>query len=365
MTGNVRLLAVGDISLESRSDINPLSKVINNLRDKDILFGNLETVLTNNNCAREKAVLLRSDPEKVLFLKEAGFDIVNIGNNHIYDYGSVGFFDTIELLGNNGIAYIGGSVSDAPKSKVFHCNGIDIGFLGYTDCGYMSSQKENICINEMNLSAIIADINCIRKECDFVILSLHWGYENVNYPSPNQIKLAHELIDNGVSVILGHHPHVLQGLEKYNNGLIAYSLGNFQFNQEKSQTKENVSIILEVVLEKNKTINYDTFPIVIDENYMPSIDKDSNATKLLQKISVPIMNGSLTWMMFLEELAPTHLMGNIRSWVRRIKIYGFSQIVDFILWLASPFVVLCVVVAFIKPLKRFMRLLYHSVVSKT
>ena len=127
-------------------------------------------------------------------------------------------------------------------------------------------------INDLEQHTIIKDILYARSISDIVAVSLHWGTENVFYPSPDQIKLARSFIDAGASLVLGHHPHVVQGVEIYKNGLIAYSLGNFQFEADprksiREETRQ--SIILSIHLNKNNVESYKMIPVKIDENLSP------------------------------------------------------------------------------------------------
>jgi len=241
---SLRLMAVGGISLQTRDSENPFRKVKRVFASKDILFGNLETVLSNRSKEAEKAVVLYASPDKVGHLKEAGFDVLNVANNHIMDLGPEGFNETLEVLYKNDLLFIGvrNQTFTEPWAMVKK-NDIAVGFLGYSSMGF-SDPRKGISINRINKAEIIADIRNLKSQCDVVIISLHWGFDNIQYPSPEQIALAHSLIDAGATVILGHHPHVIQGIERYRSGLIAYSLGNFQFDPKVSRTKSNRSLIL-------------------------------------------------------------------------------------------------------------------------
>lgn len=344
---NIKLLAVGDISLQTMNDKCPFDGVKNVLQNKDILFGNLETVLSNfSNHGKEleKAVSLHTSIDKVYYIKDAGFDILNLANNHIMDLGTDGFHSTWETLQNEGIRIIG--VNDKPellKYVVIEKQGIKFGFLGYCNDGVNIPEKR-VWINRIEISNIIRDIKNIKSQCDFVIVSLHWGTENVFYPSPEQIKLAHRIIDVGATVILGHHPHVLQGLEQYKHGVIAYSLGNFQFNPKASYSKTNDSLILCLDFNKEKLENYHIIPVEIDEEFAPTLSGEAKNKKILsfiEAISEPIKNGRLTENWWFEQIAGEYLSGNMRSCIIRIRKYGLRHLLQCIRWLISPFVIKC------------------------
>jgi poly-gamma-glutamate synthesis protein (capsule biosynthesis protein) len=306
----VKLIAVGDITLQTRNDSHPFEKVKKVFQDKDVLFGNLETVLSNRGKVAEKAVVLFTSPDKVVRLKDAGFDILNIANNHIMDLGVEGVNETLDVLNQNNLRFIGCSI---------RINGID---------------EENI----------IKEIRSLKPECDAIILSLHWGTENIFYPSPKQIALAHKLIDSGATIILGHHPHVIQGIERYKNGLIAYSLGNFQFNHSISYSPNNQSFIFTIELTKDGLEAYDVIPVKIDDDFVPYVPTEEEQEEIrgfITEISQHIINGTITWGWWFEQIAGEYLSGNMKSFVIRIKKYGVKHLLQCLLWLISPFCIKC------------------------
>lgn len=233
----IKLFAVGDISLQVKNNKHPFRNVKDILREKDILFGNLETVLSKSGNFAEKAVLLFSNPQKVKYLKDVDFDVLNIANNHILDLGMAGFHRTLTSLRENKLDFIGANDSPELKYKIQEKNGVKIGFSGYANSG-CALTGNYVWVNKIEEDSIIKDIYFLKAKCDFVIISLHWGIENVFYPSPEQINLAHKFIDAGATLVLGHHTHVIQGIEQYKHGLIAYSLGNFQFNPNISTPRQ-------------------------------------------------------------------------------------------------------------------------------
>jgi len=146
----VRLLAVGDIFLKTKNNVHPFGNMNSVFRNKDILFGNLETVLSNRGKEVEKAILLHASPEKVEYLKDAGFDILNVANNHIMDLGLEGFNDTLEVLNRNDLKFIGAGNRKFNNSYAFvESKGIKLGFLGYYEGGFKNSKK-GIFINRVN-----------------------------------------------------------------------------------------------------------------------------------------------------------------------------------------------------------------------
>ncbi|MDP2216441.1 MAG: CapA family protein [Methanolobus sp.] len=339
----VTLLAVGDITLQIKDNSHPFRNVSSIFEKKDILFGNLETVLSDEGEPAKKSVVLKSSPIKGKYLKDVDFDVLNIANNHILDLGIEGLKNTLNTLENYNLNYIGTNSNNSnSKSLILEKNGIKLGFLGYT----IGRFKENneLCISKLNEKQIISDIKSLKAKCNFVVVSLHWGTENVFYPSPKQIDLAHCLIDTGATLILGHHPHVIQGIEKYKNGLIAYSLGNFQFDTKLSQSKISDSIIFSVDFDENGIQSYEVIPVVIDENFVPKVAKDDvkkNILNFVSDISQPFFNNKITNKWWFEEIGEEYLIGNLNSYVARIKKYGILPFIECCFWLVTPFCLKC------------------------
>ena len=344
----VSLLAVGDISLITKNNKHPFEPLLEIFKEKDILFGNLETVLSNREAALEKSVTLHASPEDVRYLKDAGFNVLNVANNHILDLGKGGFSDTLDMLKENGISFVGGGNKKYNQTHaIIDANGVSLGFLGYYTYGF---SYRGIIINGIDEKEVIRDIANLKTACNVVVVSLHWGIENVFYPSPEQIEGARSFIDAGAAIVLGHHPHVVQGVEEYGGGLIAYSLGNFQFpfNSEacsaKIDMKTDLAIMLDLNIEKNGLESYEIIPIRIDDCFVPYLCNEQqreNMMALISAITRPITNGRLDRRVWFEEIAGEYLAGNWQSFLLRIKRFGGVHIWQFIKWLVSPFVLKC------------------------
>jgi len=347
---SIRLLAVGDISLQTRNNQLPFANITGALGEKDILFGNLETALTGREAAVEKSVALTGHPGRIAHMKEAGFDIVNVANNHIMDAGIDGFNQTLDTLAEQNLPFVGGINPAHPKADVIlEHDSIRLGFLGYYTYGTTYCDGE-VIINSVDEDTIVADMNRISNECDHIIVSLHWGIEKAFYPSPDQITLAHSLIDNGASVILGHHPHVVQAVEEYGGGVIAYSLGNFQFFFDPLECgptldrKTNRAIFLSVCLSKEKIESHEVVPVGIDDDFRPYFCDSAEREKMLafvDAISGPVKDGSMSRLAWYGEIAPGYLEENFNSFQRRLKKYGGIHYFQFFKWLISPFMLMC------------------------
>ncbi|MGH4139538.1 CapA family protein [Clostridium sp.] len=195
----------------------------------DITIANLETTFTDSTDKAEKQFNFKAPSDFAKSLTLGSIEGVNLSNNHIYDYKEKGFKDTKLALQNEKVNYFGEGSKWTPKIKDH-----SFGFLGYR--GWSTEQSF--------LNGVKKDIAQLKKTNSVVIINFHWGNENQHYPIDAQKQVAHFAIDNGADIILGHHPHVIQGIEQYKNRIIAYSLGNFCFGGN-SNPKDKTTFIFQ------------------------------------------------------------------------------------------------------------------------
>lgn len=289
----VTVVAVGDILLdrgpngkiEKYGEKYPFEKVKKYLESADIAFGNLECPIAKCGVAVIKPFCFRAKPERVKSLIYAGLDIVSLANNHTLDYGRDALLETMEILKKNGIKYAGAGKSsqEAHKPSIIEKNGLKIAFLAYSifisDGG--RSKKDSDFIAYIDSKAIAEDISNAKKTADVIIVSFHWGDECVDIPSKSQKNLAHLAIDNGASIILGHHPHVLQGFEVYKGKVIAYSLGNFVFDSRRPKAKE--SMIFKCRLSKTSILEVSFIPVEII-GFRPVVPSETRSLEIFRRL---------------------------------------------------------------------------------
>jgi AmmeMemoRadiSam system protein B len=280
---NAVLLFVGDLMLsravgtamERRNDYNfPFSKMGTFLSDADITFGNLEGPISDRGTEVGSIYPFRNDPKVVGGLKNAGFDILSIANNHIWDYGRDAFVDTLNYLKNSGIDFVGGgeNFDDAHRGIIKEINGTKIIFLGYTDLlpRSASAGQNSAGVSYLDMDQMIKDVGSAKNKADIVITSFHWGQEYQTKHNARQEQVAKAAIDAGASLVIGHHPHVMQEVEKYKNGYIAYSLGNFVFDQNFSEVTRS-GLILKVSLKDKKMSRVDQFSVKFTSAFQPQL----------------------------------------------------------------------------------------------
>lgn len=227
-------IAVGDVMLgrsvnakmRSLNDFTyPFAKTADFLRSADLTLINLESPFYDQCPTTNEGIKFCVDPRAVEGLALADVDVVNLANNHSRNYGQEGVGTTQNLLQENKIAFI----SHENNFLIKEVKGTRFGFLGFDlTSGYQEEE-------------IIETVKEKRPQVDILIISFHWGTEYATEPTIKQVDLAHQAIDAGADLILGHHPHVIQRVEDYRGRKIVYSLGNFIFDQPWSEaTKEGL-----------------------------------------------------------------------------------------------------------------------------
>jgi len=246
------------------------------LREADLAMVNLENPLTRARHGRAKQYVFRARPDYWRVLKYGGIDIVNLANNHIYDYGAQGLLETIAILDSVGIQHVGAgkNMKEARRPVIIQKKGIRIAFLAYyglrPHSGCHPAQKDSAGTALRYLNFIRQDIGKIRNKVDYILVTFHWGLEKEHYPQKEQIYVAHKTIDYGADAIIGHHPHVLQGIEKYKNRIIAYSLGNFIFGGNSRTYEESIILRLFLRGSHKPAIKAECIPIKI-KYWQPSL----------------------------------------------------------------------------------------------
>ncbi len=278
----VKLIFVGDIML-SRAVGNkialagdprfPFLHISDFLRGADIAFGNLEGPISSRGENQGSVYSFRNDPSVVSGIIYAGFDVLSIANNHIFDWGKDALSDTVSLLGASGIKTIGAgrNEDEANAPAFFNIEGERITFLGYT-----TLYPETLCasgdvpgISCFNETAVLDKIREVKKNSDIVVVSMHWGVEYETHSNAEQEQLAREFIDAGVDLVVGHHPHVPEEVEKYKNGWIAYSLGNFIFDQPFSDETMQ-GMVLTATIRDKRVESIATTTIFLNSDFQPS-----------------------------------------------------------------------------------------------
>lgn len=245
--------------------------------EDDLTIVNFEGTLSNQGTRQDKQFAFRGKPEYVQILTSSSVEAANLANNHSADYGDVSLSDTIKYLNEAGISNFIGT-----NTAIRDVNGISVGLVGIDALDETEAAKlENVIGSVKNLGA------------QLVIVSIHWGVEKDTAPNETQIELAHKAIDAGADLVLGTHPHVLQGIEKYNGKYIAYSLGNFCFGGNNNPADKDTVIyrqtftFVDGVMQEDD--NMSLIPATISghddyNDYQPAIAEGDRKTQIQNKL---------------------------------------------------------------------------------
>jgi poly-gamma-glutamate capsule biosynthesis protein CapA/YwtB (metallophosphatase superfamily) len=237
-------------------------EVLDELSNADVTMVNQEFAFSNRGTAApDKQFTFRLSPAYISTFLEMGIDIATLANNHTLDFGRDALLDSITTLRENNIAYVGAGedITRARETKYMDVKGKNIAFLAasrvipVTDWNATSSNPG--LFTTYDPTALIEEIKIAKVKSDFIVVYVHWGLERKSHPEEYQRKLAQQYINAGADIVVGSHPHVLQGVEYYNGKPIIYSLGNFIFNNNIEQTA-----ILKVVLTEDNEVKVYLLP---------------------------------------------------------------------------------------------------------
>ncbi|MGE3074948.1 MAG: CapA family protein [Dehalococcoidia bacterium] len=284
----VTLSAVGDLmlarSIGSRIESDGPSAVFDEaissrLSGSDITAGNLEMVVSDLGYPQDKGYTFEAPPGVLSALTLAGFDVVSQANNHALDFGPEALLDTAAWLRDAGIGVAGSGpdIDSATAPVIIERNAIRIAFVSLVDTApegtYSRATWEASAIDPgvawADIDSVTAAVQRAAGSADVVVAMLHFGIEYAPVPSDEQRTLAHAAIDAGASLVLGSHPHVLQEMEEYGGGLIAYSLGNFVFDGFSGSA--NDSAILQVTFATDGIESWQLVPVELVENGLPRL----------------------------------------------------------------------------------------------
>lgn len=246
----------------------------------DLTIVNFEGTLTNLTTRQDKEFAFRGDPEYVQILTSGSVEAVNLANNHSRDYGMQSLEDTRNYLTEAGVTHFG-----YDQTAIYEVKGVKIGLIGI----YVLPDGLG------RMQQLLEHIQTVKEAgADITIVNFHWGIEREYYPNDVQKQLAHVAIDNGADLVIGEHPHVLQGIETYNGKKIVYSLGNFCFGGNKNPSDKDTMIFQQTfTLRDGEIQGYDDFKIIPCRlssvtnvnDYQPTILEGAEAEKVMNKIN--------------------------------------------------------------------------------
>jgi len=316
MSNRLRFAAVGDIYLGGLvGDVMgrhgadfPFTHVGPLLRGFDLVFGNLEGPITAAPSTRQDGPTWKSGREAAPALAAAGLHVLNCANNHIGDCGNAGMAETTANLGAAGLTAVGvGPTAAAARTPaILERRGVRVAFLGYCD-SYLArggAWGGAPIRGEM----IGADVAAVRDRADVVVVSLHHGIEYSDYPEPAVVRLTRDIVDAGADLVLGHHPHVLQGWERHGRGIVVHSLGNFVadfadpaakaaawersilvreglLTPDAGDTRTEEAIVFTCALTREGVQDPDVVPVVINTRFQPVPAEPEGARRIRERLA--------------------------------------------------------------------------------
>lgn len=297
----VELTAAGDIMLsrhvgtkirEAQDNSLPFRKLHPLLSSADIAFANLESPFFDKGSPVTQGMVFKAESETIEGLKLAGIDLVSLANNHFGNQRREGMLYTFDHLKNNNISYFGagGNLTEAHNPAIIEKKGSKFAFLSYNEISPENYKATDnlagiawISDKEEDLRKMESDIREAKEKSNFVVVSFHWGNEYQAKPISRQTKIAQRAIEAGADIILSQHPHVVQAVDFINNKFVAYSLGNFVFDQMWSEeTREG--LVAKVYFGRKKILDIDLIPIKIDNFNQPRLATKEESTKILNRV---------------------------------------------------------------------------------
>jgi poly-gamma-glutamate synthesis protein (capsule biosynthesis protein) len=309
--GEVRIAAVGDILLNPVPQGPDYARSTTLLADDvgdlfgrcDLVVGNLEFTLPGDGSHVASEPRLIATAAQIAAVKSASFDIVSLANNHTFDCFDAGFQNTARAVEDAGILHFGAgmNVDQAKAAVVVERNSVRLAFVGAVDASSGMSQfaadgKSGVA--PLDIDQLVEQIAQLRSQVDHVVVAVHWGQERFYLPSPVHVKQAHRLVDAGASIVLGHHPHVVQGFEVYQGAPIIYSLGNFLADEVhfsgggliQWRGVERCGCVLVVTLNKDGTCDVRQIP-TFDTGRTVQIDTSGLGQRHLDRVNRALARG--------------------------------------------------------------------------
>ncbi len=297
----IRLAAVGDVNIDrtqreiilSTGDyVYPFAHVKHIFEAADYTVANLESSLGDVGEPVAKRYTFRSPPEAAQSLALGGVDLVSLANNHAGDYGWETLLQGIDLLHAAGVATVGGGANDAAAHAphIADIGGLKVAFLGYVhvpveaithfDTQTWTATADTPGLAWADPERIRADVSAVRQQVDLVVVILHSGYEYIEEPGEEQVAAAHAAVDAGADLVVGHHAHILQGIHRYGDGVIAYGLGNFVFNIEGPPE----TAILNVWLDRDGVRQLELIPAIVQQYGQPRLADFAESGPILSRV---------------------------------------------------------------------------------
>ena len=283
----VTLVFGGEVNLDNipydaEQDPDQLLAGVKDYQEADLAMVNLGNSLATADTTLQEKFHQHPRPEAAQVLKAGGVDIVSLTSNHTMDFGKHGLVETLETLDREGIYRVGAGryAREARRPEIVDVKGERIAYLGYSQEDTFAAGDDLAGVNPQKKQRIVADIQAIRNQVDWIIVNYHWERDLPETPTNWQTNLARMAIDQGADLVIGHHPDQLQGAEIYKGRPIAYSLGDFIFGD--SLHADHDTAVMKVSLQKEK-MQVEFLPVIVRKS-QPYLAQGKQAETILQKL---------------------------------------------------------------------------------
>jgi capsule synthesis protein PGA_cap len=293
----VKLVATGDFcpgdhyfslghgtGMHLAAGVDPLREIEPILQRADLCVTNLEGPLSARSFREHgpEAEVFRGPLETAGILRRAGIDLVHVANNHILQHGPNAFATTIGALKEQGLTPIGLATPGSREPVLRTVNGVRLGFLASSLVTERYAPGQRL-YDDSPLPVLLERIARLRTSVDVVVVSIHWGLEATAQPTREVVDAAHAMVDAGATIVLGHHPHWFQPVERVGRALIAYSLGDFVFDLFWDRRLVE-SAILSVDLDVGGVVDYELIPIRFERDYQVRIATGPRADRFFANL---------------------------------------------------------------------------------
>jgi poly-gamma-glutamate synthesis protein (capsule biosynthesis protein) len=356
----INLCAAGDVSFQGRFSDKPsmdcFSSVAGLFSMSDLTIANLENPLIDEGMPVPDKCTLRGSVKWASVLKDSGINVVSLANNHMMDFGEDGLFSTMKALDDAGVKYVGaGRTADEANAPILlEINGMRLAVFARTSVivaspSYAEKDKAGVAFLDFEKTRMM--IGEYKEKTDVIILCIHWGLEDYSYPTPDQKKQAEAFINDGVDLVLGHHPHVVQGIERINKGLVSYSSGNFLFDEFywtytnrdgdiqdtfSTLSAENRKGMILTIDYHGPSRDYHCIPTCIDPSGKVLIDETPSRKTDLKRLSAVLSLPGYAWIWRLYsvrkeiQLRIRPMIAGKLTWskIKKIRASHFKQLVS-------------------------------------
>jgi poly-gamma-glutamate synthesis protein (capsule biosynthesis protein) len=288
----VKLFFCGDVAIQTGNSFSICDNLKREIGDCNYAICNFEGPLVNSKSKKslKSGPYIGQIPEAVSVLKDVGFNIFSLANNHILDFGETAIKETIASIEMNQCYHVGvgNNYTNSYEPLIINAKGISVCIFsaGENEFGCNYEEGANYGFGWLFSESLEKQIIKYKEECDFLILNAHAGVENIEFPLLEWQCRYKVLCDLGINIIIGHHPHVPQGIETYNKSIIFYSLGNFHFVTENSTVTSLQSFSVNIEIDDNKTFKYNLIYHVNENGKVKLVDKDEVNFDILQLSSL-------------------------------------------------------------------------------